>query len=146
LRRIYKPLVYQLVSGPDTAYAERERLMPYFFTGLGALNCPGDPGCPGYVDPAINEVLSQACTCVSGICQENGNSCSDVPLAGPIGSPAYIAQQNALTAAALKLQNAAPFSLTAWLNANSDMVMIGGAAAVGALFLSSSGGLLGGRR
>ena len=25
--------------------------------GLGALNCPGDPGCPGYVEPGSNEQM-----------------------------------------------------------------------------------------
>lgn len=26
----------------------------------GTLNCPGDPGCPGYVDPSVNEAILNA--------------------------------------------------------------------------------------
>lgn len=28
--------------------------------GFGDLNCPGDPGCPGYIDPAINQAIQNA--------------------------------------------------------------------------------------
>jgi hypothetical protein len=118
----------------------------YRLTGLG-LNCPGDPGCYGYIPPKESfPVPSMDCTCMNGTCLESGNSCGS-PDAGPVGSPAYIAQQNALVAAALKQQAAAgTFSFTNWLNAHSDMMLIGGAGLVGLLFLSSPGGLLGGRR
>jgi hypothetical protein len=100
--------------------------MPYFLTGLGALNCPGDPGCPGYIDPAINAAVLAA----------SGDQ------AGLDWLASHATPNQATPGETLPT----PFSFTAWLNKNSDMVMIGGAAAVGALFLSSSGGLLGGRR
>lgn len=28
--------------------------------GFGDLNCPGDPGCPGYVDPQVNQAIQAA--------------------------------------------------------------------------------------
>ena len=28
--------------------------------GFGDLNCPGDPGCPGYLDPSINQAIVNA--------------------------------------------------------------------------------------
>lgn len=31
-----------------------------FGKGFGDLNCPGDPGCPGYIDPAINQAILNA--------------------------------------------------------------------------------------
>jgi hypothetical protein len=62
----------------------------YGLRGLG-LNCPGDPGCPGYVDPnaaaiqaALASAASGACTCVGGICQETGNSCAMPGALAPI--------------------------------------------------------------
>ena len=27
--------------------------------GLGQLNCPGDPGCPGYLTPGLNQLITQ---------------------------------------------------------------------------------------
>jgi hypothetical protein len=116
----------------------------YRLTGLG-LNCPGDPGCPGYVAP-VPDFDPNACTCVNGTCVETGNSCAGSD-AGPLGSPAYIAQQNVLIQAALKQQAAAGStgSLMSWLNSNSmNMLLIGGAGLVGLIFLTSPGGL--GRR
>lgn len=120
--------------------------------GLGDLNI--DCGCGvivpiGSTCPTLRAdcgLTDPVCTCVNGVCTETGNSCGS-PDAGPVGSAAYIAQQNALIAAALKQQSSSgPFSFTNWLNAHSDLMLIGGAGLVGLLFLSSPGGLLGGRR
>lgn len=27
--------------------------------GVGDLNCPGDPGCPGYISPDVNEAIGK---------------------------------------------------------------------------------------
>ena len=69
--------------------------------GLGDLNCPGDPGCPGYVAPdssayqtsLLQEILSNQSAAVAPVV-------SSAPAAG---------------------------SLTAWLNANSTALWIGAA-------------------
>jgi hypothetical protein len=109
--------------------------MPYFRTGMGALNCPGDPGCPG------NPVVALPC-CADAAAAALGG-CDDSCLAGvapnPVNSPSTFFNW------ATPVPSPAG-SLTSWLNANSNLLMIGGAALVGVLFLTSPGGLMGGRR
>jgi hypothetical protein len=107
--------------------------MPYYLTGMGALNCPGDPGCPGnpiQALPCCADAASAAAggcddSCVGGVPPNAANSPGSFFNWGtPAASPTF----------------------TQWLNAHSDMLMIGGAAMVGLLFLTSPGGLMGGRR
>lgn len=38
-----------------------------FGKGFGALNCPGDPGCPGYVDPSVNQAIQAAIADAGGL-------------------------------------------------------------------------------
>jgi hypothetical protein len=102
--------------------------------GLG-LSCPGDPGCPGYVDPNVNAALllgGSTCTCQpNGTCAENGNSCA---------APMTAAQSTAQQAAALALQNSVdPSTLTGFLNVNSTYLMLGAAAFLGLLFMRGGG-------
>jgi hypothetical protein len=80
---------------------------------MGALNCPGDPGCPG--NPAVDFSMgSQACNCQpDGTCVETGNSCS---YTGPM-TPAQSAAQAS--------------TLTGWLNANATYVALAAAAFLG---------------
>ena len=58
---------------------------------IPALNCPGDPGCPGYVAPGSSDAAYAAlvaagnpkCTCILGQCMETGDSCSSPAVASP---------------------------------------------------------------
>jgi hypothetical protein len=62
--------------------------------GMGALNCPGDPGCPGYVAPGsmdyqtslLQEILANQAGSVQG---------EQAPTAKPAASSSWI-EQNAL--------------------------------------------------
>lgn len=83
--------------------------------GLGDLNCPGDPGCPGNLDT------------------------SNLPLIGPYTNPSPTTNaQLALAASGLNpdLSVAPTGSITDWLNTNASTVLWIGGVAVGLLILS----------
>ena len=101
--------------------------------GLG-ISCPGDPSCPGYVDPNLNAAIlagGGTCTCQpNGTCQENGNSCAYTPVTA--------ATSTAAQALALQQQAAVDTStLTGWLNVNSGLVTVAG---IGLALLMFMGG------
>lgn len=108
--------------------------------GNGASGSYGQAG-PMYVCPTGESVFassecpdvtlpSSACTCVGGTCVENGNSCSTVVPAGPVGSPAYIAQQAALQEAALRAMKPSWFP-----GVSNSTVLIAGGIVAGFIFL-----------
>lgn len=87
-------------------------------TGLGALSCPGDPGCPGYVapEPMPNQTQQQIADIWDYLWNGPGSTPSEfVPIAGP--PPVAATQQTA----------------SQWLNANASTVALG----VGGLLLVS---------
>lgn len=80
--------------------------------GLGDLNCPGDPGCPGYVAPGSADYQTS-------LLQEilaNQQSAVPVVQSAPVGA-----------------------SATSWLNFNSTAVVLGALGLVG-LLLTTRGG------
>jgi hypothetical protein len=86
--------------------------LPASRSGLGALNCPGDPGCPGnplQIGPTT-EVI--------------------VPASGPAqyfdvssGTPVQIFPQTA------------PQTFTQWMNANSTLLLVGAGGFLALLFV-----------
>lgn len=82
--------------------------------GFGDLNCPGDPGCPGYVAPGSAEYQTS-------LLQEI--------LANQVAG-----QQVIQTATATTGQ-----TFTGWLNANGTMLAVGAAAFVGLIFVAKVG-------
>jgi len=73
--------------------------------GWGALNCPGDPGCPGYVPPYVNAAITGDPT------QSDADFAAALnwfDSGGPPTQPTAQAQ-----------------SATQWLNANSGKVALG---------------------
>lgn len=84
----------------------------YRRVGLG-LNCPGDAGCPGNVQPDSYQYTgSAALYCDSTSALYNPATCNNL-YAAPAAS-----------------------SFTAWLNANQTMVMYGAAGVLGLLLLT----------
>ena len=81
------------------------------YRGMGdvALNCPGDPGCPGYVAPGSSEYQTS-------LLQE------------------ILANQQTPGMTPVVQSAAVPSTFTSWLNANATTVGIGAAVVVG-LFL-----------
>ena len=94
--------------------------------GMGALNCPGDPGCPGYVAPVMNCPGDPGCpgNPINPLNQIQAEIDALFAYTGAGQSPA--GQQPAST-------------FTAWLNANASMVTIG-AAVLAALVLFAKAG------
>jgi hypothetical protein len=90
--------------------------MAYRRKGMGQLNCPGDPGCPGYVSPSqnVSELLSGGMSPYDiygyGI-QSSGNTPYTAPRPG----------------------------FTDWLNANSGKVAIGAAIFLGVMLFAKAG-------
>jgi hypothetical protein len=77
------------------------------YYGLGAMNCPGDPGCPGNPLPAdMTDVLTS------------------LPLTGPYTTGTG---QAAVALAEGGSQAAVPGTITDWLNSNGKTVAIGAA-------------------
>jgi len=71
--------------------------------GLGQLNCPGDPGCPGNIQPDSNSMI--------------GAPLSPAQIAAlSIGNAAYFNQPTAA---------AGGQTLTTWLNSNALTAIIG---------------------
>jgi hypothetical protein len=78
--------------------------------GLG-LSCPGDPACPGYVDPYLNAAQ-----------QLDGTTGSGNSVAAPMTAAQSLAQQQQ----ALTLQAAQdPTTLTGWFNTYGMMAGLG---------------------
>jgi hypothetical protein len=84
--------------------------MNYRYRGMG-LNCPGDPGCPGYIDPNINAAIQAAL--------EDRGGYQD----GWSPSPTY----------------SVPFNFTNWLNQNAGKVAIGAGVFFGVMLLAKAG-------
>ena len=83
--------------------------------GLG-LNCPGDPGCPGYVAPGSADYQTSL---LQEILANQYATVDPYGASVPVVAPA-----------------AAPSTFTGWLNANSTTVLIGAAVFAGlALFM-----------
>ena len=69
--------------------------------GLGDLNCPGDPGCPGYVAPSSSDYQTSLLQEILANQQTAGV---------PVSTVATVA---------------APGTLTAWMNANGTLLAVG---------------------
>jgi len=78
--------------------------------GFGDLNCPGDPGCPGYVAPGSTDYQTS-------LLQE------------------ILANQTTATAASTPTTG----TLTSWLNTNATTVAIGAALLLGLAFFAKGG-------
>lgn len=89
--------------------------------GFGDLNCPGDPGCPGYVAPPTSSTASWY-TCPNGATVGDVSQCA----AAATGTPALTCPSGMYPTSA----GVCATGFTAWLNANSTTAII---AAVGIL-------------
>src|SRR5208283_277038 len=90
--------------------------------GFGDLNCPGDPGCPGYVAPTSTG--GGFYTCPNGATVGDASQCA----AAATGTPALTCPTGSYPTSA----GVCATGFTAWFNANSTTVL---AVAVGALIL-----------
>jgi hypothetical protein len=76
---------------------------------VGTLNCPGDPGCPGYVAPGSPEYIQSLQDELTRMYTQGG------PIA-PVGTS----------------------TITDWLNANSKLLLIAGAGLFVAIVLGKA--------
>ena len=89
----------------------------YVNSGMGALNCPGDPGCPGYVDPNAVNLLDLY---PIGAALENPSPYGSAPGGTGGGGTAPVVGGG---------------TFTSWLNANGTTLALAGAGLFGVVLL-----------